>query len=66
MSEKGYDNVFLLSGGIEQMNEEYHNNIEGRNVPKPKRMIEQEESQKKLDKSNQIKMRSQQKKMDKF
>ena len=66
MSEKGYDNVFLLSGGIEQMNEEYHNHIEGRNVPKPKRMIEQEEAQKKQDKSNQIKMRSQQKKMDKF
>ena len=48
------------------MNEEFHNLIEGRNVPKPRKLIEQEEAQKKMEKSNQIKMRSQQKKMDKF
>ena len=48
------------------MNEEFHSMIEGRNIPKPKKQTEQEEMQKKTDKSNQIKMRSQQKKMDKF
>lgn len=35
--EKGYDNIFLLSGGIEQFNEEFHHLVEGRDVPKPKR-----------------------------
>ena len=39
MSEKGYENVFLLSGGIEQFNEEFHDFIEGRNVPKPRSII---------------------------
>merc|ERR1711998_118343 len=47
LHEKGYDNVFLLSGGIEQFNEEFHNLVEGRNVPKPRRMIEEEETKKK-------------------
>lgn len=37
MAEKGYDNVFLLSGGIEQFNEEFNQLVEGRNVPKPRR-----------------------------
>jgi centrosomal protein CEP41 len=37
--EKGYDNVFLLSGGIEQFNEEFHDMVEGRNVPIPRRRI---------------------------
>ena len=66
LAEKGYENVFLLSGGIETMNEEFHNLLEGRNVPKPQKQIQQEEMNKKMEKSNQIKMRSQQKKMDKF
>ena len=35
MAEKGYENVFLLSGGIEQFNEEFNYLIEGRQVPKP-------------------------------
>uniref|UniRef100_A0A7S3MV81 Rhodanese domain-containing protein n=1 Tax=Strombidium inclinatum TaxID=197538 RepID=A0A7S3MV81_9SPIT len=66
LTEKGYDNVFLLSGGIEQFNEEFHKMVEGRNVPRPRRQIEEEEQRKKMEKSQQIKMRSQQKKMDKF
>lgn len=66
MAEKGYENVFLLSGGIDQFNEEFHNLIEGRDVPKPKSMIAEEENRKKMEKSAAIKMRSQQKKMDKF
>ena len=48
------------------MNEEFHNLLDGRNVPKPQKQIQQEEMNKKMEKSNQIKMRSQQKKMDKF
>ena len=35
MSEKGYDNVFLLSGGIESFNEEFNELVEGKNIPKP-------------------------------
>lgn len=35
-AERGYENVFLLSGGIEKFNEEFHNLCEGRDVPKPK------------------------------
>ena len=58
MSEKGYENVFLLSGGIEQFNEEFNSLVEGRNVPKPRRMIIDEEQKKKAEKSMQIKMRS--------
>ena len=58
MNEKGYDNVFLLSGGIEQFNEEFHNLVEGRNVPKPRKLIEEEECKRKEKISNDIKNRS--------
>ena len=66
MAEKGYENVYLLSGGIEQFNEEFNELVEGRNVPKPKRAIMEEEQKKKMEKSQQIKMRQDQKKMTKF
>lgn len=66
MAEKGYDNVYLLSGGIEQFNEEFHSLVEGRNVPKPKKMIVEEEQKKKEEISAAIKARSQAKKMDRF
>ena len=66
MSEKGYDNVFLLSGGIDQFNEEFNPMVEGKNVPKPRQQAIEEEQKRKSDKSEQIKMRSMQKKMDKF
>ena len=66
MSEKGYDNVFLLSGGIDQFNEEFTILVEGKNVPKPRAQANLEEQKRKADKSEQIKMRSMQKKMDKF
>ena len=49
--EKGYDNVFLLSGGIEQFNEEFHHLVEGREVPKPRCQTEAEQQAKKLEKS---------------
>lgn len=55
--EKGYDNIFLLSGGIEQFNEEFHHLVEGRDVPKPKRQTQEEEQKKKEEKSQQIRAR---------
>lgn len=66
MSEKGYENVFLLSGGIENFNEDFNHLVEGRDVPKPKSQSVEEEQKKRLDKSAAIKMRQQQKKMDRF
>ena len=36
LSEKGFENVFLLSGGIENFNEEFHHLVEGREVPVPR------------------------------
>jgi centrosomal protein CEP41 len=36
LTEKGYENVFLLSGGIDQFNEEFNFLVEGRDVPKPR------------------------------
>ena len=50
-SEKGYENVFLLSGGIEKFNEEFHHLVEGRDVPVPKTRIEEEQKQKKMEQS---------------
>lgn len=66
MAEKGYENVFLLSGGIESFNEEFHSLVEGRDVPKPRKLILEEEQKKKMATSAAIKARSQAKKMDRF
>jgi hypothetical protein len=35
MVEKGYENTFLLSGGIEQFLEEFTDLVEGTDVPVP-------------------------------
>jgi len=59
LSEKGYDNVFLLSGGIEQFNEEFHHLVEGRDVPKPRSHLLEEEQKRKSEVTNGIKMRQQ-------
>lgn len=56
-NEKGYDNIFLISGGIEQFNEEFHHMVEGRDVPKPKCEVIAEEQKRREDKSDQIKAR---------
>ena len=45
--EKGYENIFLLSGGIEAFLEEFPQLVEGKNVPIPKSAIVQEEEKKK-------------------
>lgn len=41
-SEKGYENVFLLSGGCEEFLEKFSDLCEGRSVPVPKSKIAQE------------------------
>ena len=51
LAEKGYENVFLLSGGIDQFNEEFHGLVEGRNVPVPRKQVEEEEHKRKMEKS---------------
>lgn len=35
--EKGYENVYLLSGGIDQFLEEFPQLCEGKSVPMPKK-----------------------------
>ena len=57
LAEKGYENVFLLSGGIEQFNEEFHHLVEGRDVPTPRSHLAEEEIKRKTDISKAIKMR---------
>ena len=42
LSEKGYENTFLLSGGIEQFLEDHTEFVEGRSVPTPKKVIQEE------------------------
>ena len=66
LTEKGYDNVFLLSGGIETFNEEFNHLVEGRDVPKPLSHIQEEENKKRTEKSAAIKQRQMQKKTDRF
>ena len=46
LSEKGYENTFLLSGGIEKFLEENTDLVEGTAVPTPRRAIEEEEERK--------------------
>lgn len=40
LAEKGYENVFLLSGGIEAFLEDFSELVEGKQVPMPKRKVE--------------------------
>lgn len=46
LAEKGYENTFLLSGGIERFLEENTDLVEGRQVPVPRRAVEEEEERK--------------------
>lgn len=41
--EKGYENIYLLSGGIEQFLEEFPHLMEGRSVPTPKKVQKESE-----------------------
>ena len=48
MVEKGIDNSYLLSGGIEKFLEEFTDLVEGTNVPVPvKKTLEEKEKKKK-------------------
>lgn len=42
LAEKGYENTFLLSGGIEGFLEEFSDLVEGKDVPTPKSALEAE------------------------
>ena len=46
LAEKGYENTFLLSGGIESFLEENSDLVEGRQVPVPQRAAIEEEERK--------------------
>ncbi len=48
--EKGYENTYLLSGGIEKFLEEYPEFCDGREVPISKKVKVQEEEKKKQEK----------------
>ena len=49
MAEKGYENTFLLSGGIEAFLEENTDLVEGRQVPVPRATQQAEEERKAND-----------------
>ena len=40
--EKGFENSYLLSGGIEKFLEEFTDLVEGTNVPVPQKKIKEE------------------------
>lgn len=58
-SEKGYENVFLLSGGCEEFLEKYSDLCEGRSVPVPKSKIAQEQAQRLAEKKEASKLKHQ-------
>ena len=53
--EKGYDNVYLLSGGIEEFLLSHEDQVEGKNVPDLKRMKEEQDEYNKTMMSIQMK-----------
>ena len=46
LTEKGYENTFLLSGGIEAFLEANPDLVEGQQVPVPRKAIQEEEEKK--------------------
>jgi 3-mercaptopyruvate sulfurtransferase SseA len=65
-TEKGFENVFLLSGGCEEFLEKFSELCEGRQVPVPKSKIEAEEAQRLAEKKELSKQKHAQKIMTKF
>jgi centrosomal protein CEP41 len=49
MVEKGIENSYLLSGGIEKFLEEYTDFVEGSDVPVPQKKILEDKEQKKKE-----------------
>lgn len=66
LSEKGFDNVFLLSGGCEQFLEEFSELCEGKQIPVPKSRIAAEQERLAVMKAAERKAKHQQKIMTKF
>jgi hypothetical protein len=60
LSEKGYENTFLLSGGIEAFLEDYTDLVEGKQVPTPKKQILAAQTAKAADKAAARKQKHQQ------
>ena len=47
--EKGYENVYLISGGIDAFVEEFPQLCEGKEVPIPKKKLEEEKMKEKME-----------------
>eukprot|EP00347_Sterkiella_histriomuscorum_P001952 403370035 len=62
--EKGFENSFLLSGGIEKFLEEFTDLVEGTDVPVPVKKLKEEKDKKKKMRSTQVGMRHQDCKKD--
>ena len=54
LSEKGYDNVFLLSGGCEAFLDDYADLVEGENIPVSKKQLAREADAKAQEKKDKI------------
>lgn len=54
MVEKGYENCYLLSGGIETFLEEFTDMVEGTDVPVPVKKTVDEKEQKKTAKKQSV------------
>ncbi|CDW84457.1 centrosomal protein of 41 kda [Stylonychia lemnae] len=57
MVEKGIENSFLLSGGIEKFHEEFTDLVEGNDVPVPQKKIKEDKDKSKQLRKTQVKMR---------
>lgn len=66
LSEKGFDNVFLLSGGCEAFLEEFSDLCEGKQVPVPMSKIAAEKDRQMAARKAENKAKHQQKIMTKF
>ena len=52
LAEKGYENTYLLSGGIEKFLEDFTDMCEGRQVPVPQKQLKLEEENRAMEKRN--------------
>ena len=66
LAEKGYENTFLLSGGIEKFLEENTDLVEGRAVPVSQRAIQEEEERKANEKKAHLQAKRQANMQSKF
>ena len=66
LAEKGYENTFLLSGGIEKFLEENSDLVEGQAVPVSQRAIQEEEERKANEKKAALQAKRQANMQSKF